>query len=215
VWWQEDAWDYQITPYVELTWNDAGRMGRDQVRWDDTDGDPDEMTPTMVGARRAIINIEVRSHENPAIPRLVLEELRTSFDNEITAITLRQDYGISPISIEGYTVGSFDWEGRREAVGTIDLMFGYQTINVPSISIGRVRNVEFRNQIRDVDGNIIGDNVPILVGLDYPPGNTPPTFRSAFTSAFSVLEFGAAASSDPSTSPFDPDMFDIGFEGII
>lgn len=214
VWWLEDAWDYQVTPYVELTWNDAGRMGRDQVRWDPTDGDEDTMTPTMIGARRVRVLVQVRARDDVDAPRNVIEALREDFDNEISAINLRQNYGIAPITIERAEVSGFDWEGIRESVGEIEFIFGYQTTSTPKVTIERIRNVEFRNQVRDIEGNVVGENVPVIVGLDFPPGDAPPAFRSAFTTAFSVLEFGAGPSSDPSTSPFDPDMFDIGFEGI-
>lgn len=213
VWWVEDAHDYQLSPYVELTWNDGGSQGQDWVVWQELDGDEDTLTPRMVGLRQVVVGVDIRARSNVNVPRQVAEALRASFTNELTAVSLRQDYGISPVRLEAYTTGGIPWEGRLVPVSSMELRFSYQTVaDNDSLTVERIRNVGLRSQIRDCGGVLVSDNVEELVGLDYPPSGSTPAVRSPFTFGFDALAFGtgdAVGSSGAFDAGFDTG-FDIG-----
>ncbi len=190
VWWVEDAHDYQLVPYVELTWNDGGNQGQDAVVWESIAGDEDTLTPKMLGLRQVVVTVEIRARGSVNVPRQVVEAIRASFDNELTAVALREDYGLSPVRVEAATVGGFSWEGRLEAVGSLELRFSYRVIaENTALTVERIRNVGIRNQIRDCNGDLVGDNTQSLIGLDYPPPQVSVS-PSPFGRAFSPEEFG-------------------------
>lgn len=213
VWWVEDAHDYQVSPYVELTWNDGGNQGQDAVVWESIDGDEDTLTPKMLGLRQVVVTVEIRSRGSVNVPRQVVEALRASFDNELTAVTLREDYGLSPVRVEAATVGGFTWEGRLAAVGSLELRFSYRTIaENTALTVERIRNVGIRNQMRDCAGNLIGSNIQELVGLDYPPVGGTPVGDNPFTRGFDWGAFGSGVP-DGDESPFSSGFEEAAFGG--
>jgi hypothetical protein len=188
VWWVEDAHDYQIAPYVELTWNDGGSQGQDAVVWREVAADT--LSPRMIGLRQVVVGVEVRARGDVNVPRQVAEALRTSFDNELTAVVLQESYGLSPVRVESFSAGGgFMWEGRLEAVSSMELRFSYQTVaDNASLTVERIRNVGLSNQVKNAVGDIVGENEEVLVGFDYPitlpgSGNELPTL------SFTLLEW--------------------------
>lgn len=169
VWWVEDAHPYQVTPYCELTWNDGGIVGEDATVWRATGGDDDTLTPRTIGNRQMILSVEFRSRGDVNAPRAAAEALRAAFKNELWATRLRTEYGLSPVRIEGYQAGGgFVWEGRLEAVSSLELRFGYQVVADASITVERIRNVEYAGTVTGTDGNPAGADLEDTVGLDYP-----------------------------------------------
>lgn len=171
VWWVEDAHDYQISPYCEITWIDGGSVGMDDVTWESVDGDDDTLYPRMVGQRQVVVRFDFRSRGGADAVRSAGEAIRERFNNELGALALRRDYGLAPIEILSFNQAGTVWEGRFETVVSVEMRFGYQVIVESALTVERVRNVGLSNQVKDVNGTLVGEDVEVLVGFDYPPND--------------------------------------------
>lgn len=211
VWWVEDAHDYQLAPYCELTWQDGGSVGMDELSWQSVDGDDDTLYPRMIGHRQVVVMFDFRSRNGADPARAGAEALRERFNNELGALALRRDYGLAPIEVVSFNQAGVVWEGRLETVVSVEMRFGYQTVvESVDLTVERVRNVGLRNQIVDSAGNLVGDNVQFLVGLDFPPSDPEPAQGSAFNNGFDALGFGSGTVAGGG-GPFDSG-FDLGFD---